>query len=95
MTTKGNYGEQYRKFFSDATGIKEGPYPYQIRLATEDPFPELLDMPTGLGKTAAVVLAWLWRRRYDLSIMRADGSCLLTNLTCRRHIINRRGNRDD
>ncbi|MBI3465363.1 MAG: DEAD/DEAH box helicase [Planctomycetes bacterium] len=46
------------------------PYPYQCRLATESPFPQLLDIPTGLGKTAAAVLAWLWRRRFheDLSI---------------------------
>lgn len=65
MPTKWDYEERYRKFFIQATGIKEGPYPYQIRLATEEVFPELLDVPTGLGKTAAVVLAWLWRRKFD------------------------------
>jgi CRISPR-associated endonuclease/helicase Cas3 len=64
MTTKRDYVEQYKKIFAKATGIKEGPYPYQLRLAVEERFPELLDIPTGLGKTAAVVLAWLWRRRY-------------------------------
>lgn len=49
-------------FFRQATAIEEQPYPYQVRLATApaDEFPELLDVPTGLGKTAAVVLAWLW-----------------------------------
>ncbi len=26
--------------------------------------PVLMDVPTGLGKTAAAVLAWLWRRRF-------------------------------
>lgn len=26
--------------------------------------PQLLSIPTGLGKTAAAVLAWLWRRRF-------------------------------
>lgn len=57
--------EKYRKFFKDATGLPNDPYPYQVRLATEDRFPDLLDIPTGLGKTAAVVLAWLWRRRFD------------------------------
>lgn len=46
----------YREFFRKATGIKGKPFPYQIRLAEED-WPELLDVPTGLGKTAAVVLA--------------------------------------
>lgn len=57
--------EKYKKFFRDATGLPNDPYPYQIRLATEDSFPELLNVPTGLGKTAAVILAWLWRRRFD------------------------------
>lgn len=57
MTTKRDYEELYKKFFAAATGIKEGPYPYQVRLATEETFPELLDIPTGLGKTAAVVAA--------------------------------------
>jgi CRISPR-associated endonuclease/helicase Cas3 len=42
-------------FFRRATG--NAPYPYQRKLATGDDFPELLDVPTGLGKTA--VLAWL------------------------------------
>ncbi len=50
MMSKGNYEERYREFFIEATGIKEGPYPYQTRLATEESFPELLDVPTGLGK---------------------------------------------
>jgi CRISPR-associated endonuclease/helicase Cas3 len=48
-------------FFHAATGHR--PYDYQHRLAERDPFPELIDVPTGLGKTAAAVLAWLWRRR--------------------------------
>ncbi|MBI2808689.1 MAG: CRISPR-associated helicase Cas3' [Planctomycetes bacterium] len=38
--------------------------PYQERLAIVDPYPTLLDVPTGLGKTAAAILAWLWRRRF-------------------------------
>src|SRR5712691_861832 len=38
--------------------------PYQERLAVGDPWPTLLDVPTGLGKTAAAILAWLWRRRF-------------------------------
>jgi CRISPR-associated endonuclease/helicase Cas3 len=38
------------------------PYGYQVRLATTEGLPELLNVPTGLGKTAAVVLAWVWRR---------------------------------
>ena len=37
------------------------PYEYQHRLADEG-LPELLAVPTGCGKTAAVVLGWLFRR---------------------------------
>ena len=50
----------YDDFFSRATGNQ--PYSYQRRLA-EEAWPTLLDIPTGLGKTAAVVLAWLYKRR--------------------------------
>ncbi|SRR5712692_665305 len=57
----------YAEFFKQATrseAMPQGltPLPYQNRLAEED-WPDLLDIPTGLGKTAAVVLSWLWRRR--------------------------------
>lgn len=50
-------------FFQQATGFDDGPYCYQRKLAEEDSFPTLLDIPTGLGKTAAVILAWLYRHR--------------------------------
>jgi CRISPR-associated endonuclease/helicase Cas3 len=53
---------EFPEFFKKATG--RIPYPYQERLATDDPLPDLLDIPTGLGKTSAAVLAWLWRRRF-------------------------------
>lgn len=57
---------KYTDFFERATRTEEQPhglkpFPYQCRLA-EKPWPELLDVPTGMGKTAAVVLAWLWKR---------------------------------
>ncbi len=54
---------QFQNFFRIASGGND-PLPYQERLALADPFPTLLDVPTGLGKTAASTLAWLWRRRY-------------------------------
>ena len=41
------------------------PLPYQVKLATGETTPALLDVPTGLGKTAAAILAWTWRRRFD------------------------------
>ena len=62
----------FAAFFNTATG--NAPYDYQSRLACVGPlegeppgkpFPchsQLIAIPTGLGKTAAVVLAWLWNR---------------------------------
>ena len=53
-----------RIFFYAATG--NVPYDYQCRLAGGDSGTacrsQLINIPTGLGKTAAVVLAWLWNR---------------------------------
>ena len=48
---------KFPEFFRIATG--RDPYPYQTRLAQDD-WPEVIDVPTGLGKTAAVALGWLW-----------------------------------
>ena len=49
-------------FFHQATGY--APYPFQSRLACSGSFPSLLEIPTGLGKTEAVVLGWLFHRRF-------------------------------
>lgn len=57
--------EKFRRFFRRATG--KDPYPYQVRLAVEDPLPDILHLPTGSGKTYAVTAAWLWRRKYGKS----------------------------
>ena len=66
----------FRQVFERATGLPS-PYTYQCRLACgKDADPgaptslrsgsecesKLINIPTGLGKTAAVVLAWLWNR---------------------------------
>ncbi len=48
--------------YQAATG--HAPYPYQAALATSIDLPNLLYVPTGVGKTAAATLAWLYRRRY-------------------------------
>jgi len=70
-----HYGEVFGKAFKEREGAK--PYTYQCRLACgaeADPNDsdtlkrgascqsQLIDIPTGLGKTAAVVFAWLWNR---------------------------------
>jgi CRISPR-associated endonuclease/helicase Cas3 len=56
----------FSQFFADATG-GYSPYPYQESLADSAELPELLSIPTGLGKTAAVILGWLYRRRFHES----------------------------
>lgn len=55
------------KFFRRATsasgcigGLK--PLPFQRRFAASQSLPALLDIPTGLGKTATAILGWLYRR---------------------------------
>lgn len=54
----------FGQFFKAATG--HAPYDYQQRLAAGGAGracqSQLIHIPTGLGKTAAVVLAWLWNR---------------------------------
>lgn len=46
----------YDRFFKDLTG--HAPFPYQLHLGNNQ-WPEFLEIPTGLGKTAAVIIAWL------------------------------------
>ncbi len=56
-----NSNRQFDAFFAQATGFSK-PYDYQRRLAVAAVFPQILDIPTGVGKTAAVILGWLFRR---------------------------------
>jgi CRISPR-associated endonuclease/helicase Cas3 len=53
--------DDFDRFFHAVTG--KVPFPYQRALAA-GAWPDLLEVPTGLGKTAAVVLAWLWKRHH-------------------------------
>jgi len=48
----------YKDFFKQITGFY--PYPYQERLSNEPIEDRILHIPTGFGKTLAVVGAWLW-----------------------------------
>lgn len=60
----------FAEFFNVATGSI--PYSYQVRMACENSAPisqeasacgsKLIVIPTGLGKTAAASLSWLWNR---------------------------------
>ncbi|MCX6864802.1 MAG: CRISPR-associated helicase Cas3' [Verrucomicrobia bacterium] len=50
----------YPNFFKTSTG--QHPYAYQQTLAQAQCTSRLISIPTGLGKTAAVIHAWLWNR---------------------------------
>jgi CRISPR-associated endonuclease/helicase Cas3 len=51
---------EFVDFFRSATG-HERPYEWQIKAACCG-LPDLLAIPTGLGKTEGAILAWAWRR---------------------------------
>lgn len=53
--------DSFDEFFNAATG--HDPYPHQAEVA-EQGLPELLQADTGTGKTEAMILGWLWRRRF-------------------------------
>lgn len=55
------YDTNLDQVYETATGF--GPYDYQ-RCVAEEGLPELLRIPTGCGKTEAVGLGWLYRRRF-------------------------------
>lgn len=54
-----NIRDVFRKALGD-----QPPFRYQERLAVCEELPSMVRVPTGLGKTAAVVLGWIWRRCY-------------------------------
>jgi CRISPR-associated endonuclease/helicase Cas3 len=63
MTTH-HEDRDFRRFFCDAMGFEgpdAGPYDWQVRIAV-DGLPDVLPIPTGLGKTEGAVLGWAWRR---------------------------------
>lgn len=49
----------FEEFFREAT--KSKPFPYQRQFADAEEIPELVQAPTGAGKTATVILGWAWR----------------------------------
>lgn len=55
--------QTFHCFFERAT--EEVPYPYQVSLTTAPIESRLIHVPTGCGKTAAVILSWLWQRKIN------------------------------
>ena len=48
------------EIFKQALNQDLQPYPYQLKLSQQE-WPNILDIPTGLGKTASVILSWLYK----------------------------------
>jgi CRISPR-associated endonuclease/helicase Cas3 len=74
---------EFDRFFHLASGQEQDPFPYQRRLATESHWPARIDVPTGLGKTLAVLTAWLSRRRSDSPVRAATPRRLVLCLPMR------------
>ncbi|MBN2559626.1 MAG: CRISPR-associated endonuclease Cas3'' [Phycisphaerae bacterium] len=51
---------KFDEFFQEAAG--NAPFPFQREFAESPHIPQLVHVPTGLGKTAMAVIGWLWRR---------------------------------
>ena len=56
--------KSYEEFFRRATNAAHAPFPFQAAFATASEIPSLVQVPTGLGKTAMAVIGWLWRRNH-------------------------------
>jgi CRISPR-associated endonuclease/helicase Cas3 len=80
--TKGAPVTNFNQMATTASGHQ--PYPWQSRVAAEG-LPELLAGKTGAGKTAGVVLPWLWRRRLhpDIAVRAATPHWLVFCLPLR------------
>jgi CRISPR-associated endonuclease/helicase Cas3 len=53
---------RFPEFFNRASSGRS-PYPYQVSFAEGKSLATLLNVPTGVGKTATAILGWLYRRR--------------------------------
>lgn len=53
-------------------GERTEPFPFQRSFAETPELPSTVRVPTGLGKTATVILGWVWRRFYSPSQIQAS-----------------------
>lgn len=60
----------FADFFRRATGT--APYGFQSAFAELPKLPDLLEAPTGSGKTAMAVLGWLWRRLHGTTAQKLE-----------------------
>lgn len=72
-----NYDDFFALAFSDEGKDRQQPFDYQRRLALDPGVFSLVNVPTGAGKTNAILGAWLWRRlRNQESVGRRLVYCL-------------------
>lgn len=50
----------YDDFFKKATNFE--PYDFQKKFACSIELPDIINIPTGLGKTECIIIGWLWRK---------------------------------
>lgn len=71
MVKDDNCYRVFEDMFFDATGFT--PFPYQEKMGKKDlNKTKLLKVPTGAGKTASMILSWVWRRRYASKEIRSE-----------------------
>jgi CRISPR-associated endonuclease/helicase Cas3 len=54
----------FERLTEAALGPGRTPFAFQAHFAQADTLPSTIRGPTGLGKTATIVLGWIWRRFY-------------------------------
>ncbi len=70
---EGNYNDFFRVIFGEG---RFDPFDYQRKLAEDDLY-SLVNVPTGAGKTKAILGAWLWQRlKYPETVGRRLVYCL-------------------
>jgi CRISPR-associated endonuclease/helicase Cas3 len=52
--------DDFVNFFKKATNFE--PYYFQKKFAYDKELPDIINIPTGLGKTECIVIGWLWKR---------------------------------
>ena len=50
----------FNDFFKNATNFE--PYDFQRKFACDIELPDIINIPTGLGKTECIIIGWLWRK---------------------------------
>ena len=63
---------KFEELVKTTLGRKRTPFGFQERFALAETLPSMIRVPTGLGKTATVVLGWMWRWFHAAPEIRGD-----------------------